>query len=277
MRIGARHPDLLGVALLAIVAAAVVALDLPGGAARIILGLLLVLVAPGYALSWLVFPDETRVSGIERLVLTLGLSIASVAVLGVVLNATPWGIRPVPITVGLAVTTTLSALLASRLRPVLEVRLLDRATVATVGLAMSVAVAFAAVVVGATWLRPVERATAFYVLGDTGALEAYPRDTVIGGSITVTIGVENLEGAPATFRIGLPHGPEEVTTPALPHGGSWERSIVVPAPAVEGRSVLRFHLYRVDDVEPYRTVYLHVDVRAGAGGGHLPLLPRGTG
>jgi uncharacterized membrane protein len=42
---------------------------------RVVFGLFYVMFLPGYALCWLFFPDDSEINGIERLGLSMGLSI----------------------------------------------------------------------------------------------------------------------------------------------------------------------------------------------------------
>ena len=72
---------------------------------RNILGLPLVLFLPGYALIAALFPAKSDLDGIERTALSFGLSIAVVPLIGLGLNYTPWGIRPLPILISLSAFT----------------------------------------------------------------------------------------------------------------------------------------------------------------------------
>nr|QNO46659.1 hypothetical protein LDPDHNFI_00013 [Methanosarcinales archaeon ANME-2c ERB4] len=80
--------------------------------ARVVLGLLLVLFLPGYSLIALLFPRGGDLDGIERIALSFGLSIAVVPLIGLALNYTPYGIRLVPVLLGLSLFTILLALAA---------------------------------------------------------------------------------------------------------------------------------------------------------------------
>jgi len=80
--------------------------------ARYILGSVFVLWLPGYAFIKALFPTrvpiQTRskdLDTIERVALSLGMSIALVPIIGLLLNYTPWGIRLTPITLSLAALT----------------------------------------------------------------------------------------------------------------------------------------------------------------------------
>ena len=70
---------------------------------RYVTGSLYVLFLPGYLLIEALYPEERSLSPLERLALSLGLSLAVVPLIGLVLNYTPWGIRFTPIVVSLLV------------------------------------------------------------------------------------------------------------------------------------------------------------------------------
>lgn len=109
--------DLVAVALLTLlVNAAVFVPSLRGTPLQTVLGLVFVIVVPGYALVSALFPeadqstfrtgedphafratDRWDISGVERAALSLGSSIAIVPLVGIGLNFTPWGIQLVPI------------------------------------------------------------------------------------------------------------------------------------------------------------------------------------
>jgi uncharacterized membrane protein len=63
------------------------------GILRIGLGLAFVLFFPGYTLMTALFPRRGTMTGMERIFLSFGLSIAVVPLIGLVLNYTPFGIR----------------------------------------------------------------------------------------------------------------------------------------------------------------------------------------
>ncbi len=81
-----------GTLLSCVAAGLVVALLAGAPIARTALTVLLVFVAPGYALTQALFPFRTF-SVAERAVLTIGLSLATTIVGGLVLNVTPWGLQ----------------------------------------------------------------------------------------------------------------------------------------------------------------------------------------
>jgi len=78
---------------------------IPFIAARWILGSMFVFFIPGYVTVEALFPKGRELSGIERLALSIGLSLALVPLIGLLLNYTPWGIRLTPIVISLTIFT----------------------------------------------------------------------------------------------------------------------------------------------------------------------------
>lgn len=87
---------------------------------RYVLGTVFVLWLPGYTFIKALFPQEnqaqikttTNLDTVERLALSIGLSLALVPLVGLLLNYTPWGIRLTPIVLGLLALTTVFATVA---------------------------------------------------------------------------------------------------------------------------------------------------------------------
>ncbi len=108
--------DLLAIITFVIVAAIFVMVPpLNETPMRAVLGFPLVLFAPGYVLVSALFPKEDELDGIERLALSIGLSICVVVFIGLGLNYTPWGIRLKPILLSItAFTLIFTAITAFR-------------------------------------------------------------------------------------------------------------------------------------------------------------------
>ncbi|MCW4010281.1 MAG: DUF1616 domain-containing protein [Candidatus Bathyarchaeota archaeon] len=71
--------------------------------ARYILGGVFILFLPGFMLISALYPRGGELDGLEKLALSIGLSLAIVPLVGLMLNYTPWGITLTPIMVSLAV------------------------------------------------------------------------------------------------------------------------------------------------------------------------------
>ncbi len=81
--------------------------------ARYALGSVFVLFLPGHTLIEALYPRKEDLSPLERLALSIGLSLALVPLVGLVLNYTPWGIRLKPIVTSLSMLVIALALVAS--------------------------------------------------------------------------------------------------------------------------------------------------------------------
>jgi len=87
---------------------------------RYILGAIFVLWLPGYSLIKALFPTKvpiptksSELDNIERIALSIGMSLALVPITGLLLNYTPWGITLTPITLSLLALTTAFATIAT--------------------------------------------------------------------------------------------------------------------------------------------------------------------
>lgn len=261
---------------------------------RIGLGLVVVLAAPGYVLMNALFPGRTDIDGVERLALTLGLSIASVPPIGLILDALPWGIRLAPIAVAMTVWVAVFALLAGWRRARMTTESAFEIPWGTssfwqgAGLAAFVMAVLLGVPALAVALRPDDRYTEFYVLGATGQLQDYPRDLEPGEPFDLTFGIGNFEKRPLSYELRVPFDPQYVSyaTPIIPEGERWEQTITLTTPAGSGRTQLDFELWRADSDadanEPYRTLKLFVTLPGPTvfpeleGVGLVPLTPLGS-
>src|SRR5712692_9394248 len=200
--------DLIAIWLAAIVLLVAILL-IPNSPVRVVLGLPFVLFFPGYVLIAALYPRSNDLDGIERVALSLGLSLAVVPLIGLVLNYTPWGIRLTPILVSLALFVAMCSFAAARqrlrhsaaerfpadVRPVLQVaRNLPWATLAVAGAVIGILLfaGFRFGVLGGS--RVGEPFTEFYVLGPGGKAEGYPRRLLVGEPGRVILGVINHEG-----------------------------------------------------------------------------------
>lgn len=77
---------------------------------RYVLGGVYVLFLPGFLLISALYPRGEELDGLERVALSIGLSLAIVPLIGLMLNYTPWGIRLEPIMVSLALFAEAMAL-----------------------------------------------------------------------------------------------------------------------------------------------------------------------
>lgn len=94
-----------GVVVLTLVSVFVLPQGVPFLYVRNVVGALFVLYLPGYSVVEALYPQRGDLEGLERLALSIGLSLALVPLVGLGLNYTPWGIRLNPLLVSLTLLT----------------------------------------------------------------------------------------------------------------------------------------------------------------------------
>jgi uncharacterized membrane protein/LysM repeat protein len=277
-----RNLDLTVVVLCSLVLVVVVLAAPIAKPPRVALGLPFVLFFPGYALVAALYPRKDDLEAIERIALSLGLSIAVVPLIGLALNYSPWGIRLNPILAFVTLFIVLAAAAAlyrrqtvlpeeafaiaidvplpkwSQLRPVdAALGLLVAASLAGLG----VAGYFVATTRGSS-----EQFTEFYVLGPGGKAEGYPRTITLGDSFTVILGVVNHEGSEQTYQVKatIDGEPAKVFDRLrLDDGQEWERKVTLAPCRAGAHQKVEFLLYTDDGGAFYRSLHLWLDVEEG--------------
>jgi uncharacterized membrane protein len=225
----ANHKD-VGIILAIVlgeVVVVVLALALGGAAARVVAALPLVLVLPGYALTLALFPGRA-LGWAERALFSLGLSLAVVALGGLALHLTPWGLRPATWAV-LLVAITLAAGAVGLVRRRAAAPAADPARPAG-GLTVAQATLFAlaAVVLSGALALTVRGAQEQETVGFTQVwmVEASPTNQA-----RVRLGVSNREPSPTQFRLQLVvEGQARQTwTLQLAPDQTWETAVDLPA------------------------------------------------
>ncbi len=96
---------------------------------RYVMGSIFILYLPGYVVIEALYPSEHDLRPLERLALSIGISLAVVPLLGLLLNYTPWGIRLVPVSITLFIFIAMIAIVAAHRKYVvarLEAELINR-------------------------------------------------------------------------------------------------------------------------------------------------------
>jgi len=171
------------------------------GPLRIALGLLLVIFFPGYTLLSALFPKRDDLSGIERVALSFGLSIAVVPLIGLILNYTPWGIKLYPvltsITLFIIATSTVGWYRQRKLpaadrfsvtfKPSLPnwvgLSKLDKAL--SISLVVVIMAALGCLGYVLTTLKQGEKFTEFYIGNIEGKAEDYPQQVILGDPVEI--------------------------------------------------------------------------------------------
>jgi uncharacterized membrane protein len=289
---GKRQPplDLLLVAGLVLLTDTLVLVpELSGSFLRTYLGIVMVLFLPGYALTGAIFPAKNDLEGIERAVISLVLSIAVVPIMGFGLNYTTWGIREIPILIGLSVFTLLMCATAYYRRsllpeekafevsfrtPFLSMKTeilkepeskIDRVLAVFLTLSILASVSGLAYVIGNP--KEGEHFTEFYILGANKTAEGYPTDFVQGENGTVVVGIANHEYRPVdyTMEIRLENHslplPENQKRISLANNMSWVEPVTFTPPLKGNNMKLEFLLFNETEKKvPYRNLHIWINV-----------------
>jgi uncharacterized membrane protein len=255
---------------------------------RLPLGLVYVLLAPGYAISAALFPRRGDIDGIERAGLSLGLSVAWLSLLVLILDRLPWGLSLWPILLGLLASVGLFVAVALFRRAMLPVevgytpgrwrpqhwwrgqtsteRRLYLFCVLTLLLA-GFAIAWLVLVPS-----PDEFTTEFYILGREGLAENYPRQAAPGEILSVTMGIANHQQEATTYHVqvwavdpwdGREEIVERVGPLSLARGETVEQPLRWQMPWPGQDQQVEFRLYddrQASGDKPYRLLRLWLSV-----------------
>jgi uncharacterized membrane protein len=246
---------------------------------RILIGVPFILFFPGYTLVCALFPRRQELDEIERIALSIGLSIAVVPLIGLMLNYTPFGIRLYPVLVSLFMLMFLMSVAARYRRNGLDVeeRFVPSFSVSiprwgemnkvdktlSVGLVAGVIVSGALISNFVATPRVGESFTEFYVLGPTGKVEGYPTNLTLGEESRVILGVINHEYEEVNYSIVIRFDNEtigRIDGIRLQHEERWEQNMTFAPTKVGEKLKLEFLLYANDRPEPYRKLHIWIIV-----------------
>ena len=270
--------DIIIVVLLTVITFPV--LGLTDGLPRIILGVVFILVFPGYTLTAAIFPKKSSIKGVERATLTLALSFALVSLTGLALNYTQWGIQLTPILVSMAIIIFLTsgvALFRRRRLPEAErfvlsinYRLLRWGSLSRFDRVLTLILAMA--VIGTVFTlsyimvepKANENFTSFYILGPEGKMENYPQEIILGEQVALTLGIENYEDSPVIYDVAVMLDGEmvqELSHIEIDDGEEWSDEVVIIPPKAGDDQRVEFILYKRQEAAPYLSLHFWLDVK----------------
>ena len=257
-------------------------ISFPSGILRIILGVPFIIFSLGYSLSAALFPKRETISGIERMALSLGLSIALVSLIGLVINYTPWGINLGSILCSTAFFIFFMSVIAWVRRGRLtdeesfSIRfhlvfpgLNSRTSAKRLSVSLSVILVLAALAAMGTLVYTIaspkvgESFTEFYVLGSDGAVYNHP-EILLGDEVNVRLGIINNENEPVDYKVEIMIDGEKIDgvgPVTLEHEEKWEEELSFTPTKVNPAQRVDFLLYKGADTEPYRILYLYLEVK----------------
>ncbi|MDG6257108.1 MAG: DUF1616 domain-containing protein [Methanomicrobiaceae archaeon] len=183
-------------------------------ALRVLFTIPLILFIPGYALISLLFPLKEQINPLERFILAVGMSFALAALIGLMLNYTPWGIRLETVSAALCGFSWFTLIVAYYRRALVDPALrfsvsfgrLVRACGAVIAipgpdrhrflshlLALSILLALATTVLVMAAPKEGEKFSEFYILGENGQAIQYPRKITLNEPQHLLLGIGNHE------------------------------------------------------------------------------------
>jgi uncharacterized membrane protein len=234
---------------------------------------------PGYALHLVLFPSRNDLTGIERLGISVGLSITVVPLLALLLDQLPWGISTKAIAISLTIVniTFSLAFMFRRIRTNGADRYIpfhDSVTFTRknnqgnekylkLGILTATAFCIAAVAYILFFQKPENRFTEFYILGDENLVESLPREVLAGQPIIVKQGIHNLEGNQASYYTEIYDGDTKIGRFGpfdLKNKESIEFPISVTPITNTGNTSLQFFLYRDGISGIYRSLKMEIKI-----------------
>jgi len=262
---------------------------LSGSLIRTALGLPLILFLPGYALIAMLFPEKSGLEGMERIALSVAMSVAVVSLIGLALSYTPWEIKEMPLITSVSIFTLIMLATAYVRRNSLpadrKFEVPFRALAFTLlsgimgepesktekNLRIILALSFLILLVTGVYVILVpqdkEPYTEFYVLGANGTANNYKTDYIQGESGTYFIGITNNEHRTMDYTMevrlknqSLPL-PENLQHIKLAHNKTLVEPLEI-TPSVEGENMkLEFLLFNETEKNiPYKDLRLWINV-----------------
>ncbi len=283
-------------------------IDIPGLSVTIfrpILGLILVLFIPGYAIMAMLFPGRSGANGFERGILSFAFSVVLTALIGFGLNYTPVGIRFGSIAACMAVVIVGCILIANKKRhelPEDERFSLDGYTIyrgiaryispdvyrngggfsnkaLNVIIVVVILLSVGAIAYAVVLPKQGETLTEFYLLGPDGIAGHYPANIVLGNDTQVIVGTVNHEHKNVTYEMVLSlNGTEKdnwrkTDQFTLADNETMEKIVDIQPNATGTNVKWQFLLYKDGDFStPYKELHLWVNVTAPVNATAIPVV-----
>lgn len=242
---------------------------------RVGLGVIFLLLFPGYTLTAAIFPRKDSLDVMERVALSFGLSMAVVPLIGLILNYTPFGIGLYSITASVALFVLVASTIAiwqrrrltrdERFHIFFDIQLpmwnqlsrLERTL--SIVLVLSIIVATGALMYVVAFPKLGEEFTEFYM--PTG--RDYPRELTLGEPLMVTLRIVNHHHEDASYYVEVRVDGEVVqqTEPLrLAHDETRDETATIAFAEAGPQRELEFLLYKDDGTDPHRSLYLWISV-----------------
>lgn len=255
---------------------------------RVILGFPSVLFIPGYVFVMVLYPSKHELCNIDRVTLSLGLSIAIISIIGLLLNFT-YGLGIIPMLLALCIYVVILVIFATYRRNILSENdrfsILSHKTSAKysdnqygdnkysnnrrkIDISSILIIFLLVVLVSLIYFVMIvpkigERFTEFYVLNSSDRSDNYKTNLRLNTTYNYLVGITNYEYAPTNYTLKTTFEGYSLTTYnlSLRHNERLESKINF-TPNKEGTNMkFELLLFKNDNLsEPYRELYLWVNV-----------------
>lgn len=220
------------------------------------------------------FPKPDNIEGMTRLILSVGLSIIVVPLLGLVNNYLPWGITLLPMMISLTVFNTMLIVLGWLVRKKLPIK--QRFSILAVlkkefnkNRIMNSVLLFFCLTIFITLTGIIlipkrsDSFTQFYITGQDGTASGYPKVVMAGKAEFVKLNVENNENKKTDYKIVIKIDDNIIQTKniSLDHLEKWDDIISIISYNPNDAAKVDFLLYKDNQLKtPYRQLYLWIKV-----------------
>jgi len=231
---------------------------------KIIVGLPFALFFPGYVFIAALYPTKKALSSVERLTLSIGMSLAVVPLIGLVLNFLPYGIKLYPILISLTVFILITAIIAvvrrqchlpedrytasfnsdflrrgKKGKPAAEKKsesiedsrfIKPSSMVLTVILLLTICACIASIIYVAISPKAHEKYTEFYILGTSDKAANYPKEIKLGETALIMLCVINHEQQDTTYEIDIMVEGDKADSEGpiiLRMNEKWEKEVII--------------------------------------------------
>lgn len=247
---------------------------------RTILGLPFVLFLPGYLLTTVLFPKGDDLEGLNRIALSMGLSLIIVPLIGLLLNYLPWGINLFPMMISLTFFNLILVVLGWYKRKKLPeeerfaltlkvdyIKWMEKSReTKIIHSALLITCLFLLVTVFYIIVSPKinNGFTEFYITRQNGIAASYPEQLQVEEYGIVRAGVINNEHQKATYTLEIRVDGDlikTITPIPLEHLEKWEENVFFKAAKPNDSAKVEFLLFKDSkDLAPYRQLKLWVKV-----------------
>ena len=252
----------------------------PSNILRAIMGIPFVLFLPGYTLLASIVPRKKILDSFESMGLSVGISIAASAFIGLILNVTPWGIRVYSVLVSVTSLVLITSAIAIyrrhraspgeswlvphnynvSLAPLLRHSLIDK----TLYIILAVTILGAIGSLSYVLATPkIEKFTEFYITATDGKAIDYPRELSVGEEGNIIAYIINQEHAETSYwlEVRIDGATNNEMGPLIiAHNDKWQGAVGFTPDKAGTDQKIEFLLYRGSINELYTQLFIWVNV-----------------